>query len=132
MCSLSLTCQDDGKPALRVGAGGSQREDYAAGKFDEVKSACTLTVTGWDFEAAIPWTALGVADLSATFGISLKQNDDFPEDSSPESGNVYLLRRHHMGYADRQVYAHSKGSARSRRQYQQYGFPNHLVNQPFG
>ena len=81
-----FTCQDDGKPALRVGAGGSQREDYAAGKFDEVKSACTLTVTGWDFEAAIPWTALGVADLSATFGISLKQNDDFPEDSSLNQG----------------------------------------------
>ena len=81
-----FTCQDDGKPALRVGAGGSQREDYAAGKFDEVKSACTLTVTGWDFEAAIPWTALGVVDLSATFGISLKQNDDFPEDSSLNQG----------------------------------------------
>ena len=83
---MIFTYQNDGKPVMSVGASGSQREDFAAGKFAQVKSACSTTTFGWNLEAAIPWTALSVTELSDTFGLTVKQNDDFIADTALDQG----------------------------------------------
>lgn len=81
-----FTYQTDGAPALRVGGSGNQAENYAAGKYAQVRTACETNASGWNFEAAVPWTALGVTDLTSVFGISVKQNDDYPEDTAFDKG----------------------------------------------
>ena len=83
---LIFTYQEDGKPVIAAGASGSQREDLAAGKFDNIKSACTTTDFGWYLEISIPWETLGVDELSDVFGITVKQNDDFSGDTSLDQG----------------------------------------------
>ena len=84
-----FTYQTDGAPALRVGGSGNQKTNYAAGKYAGVKTACESNKSGWNFEAAVPWTALGVTDLTSVFGISVKQNDDYPEDTAFDRG-IYI------------------------------------------
>lgn len=76
-----FTYQNDGKPALRVGGAGTsnQQANYKSGVYDAVKSACSDTSDGWDFEVAIPFSVLGVTNpLSSTFGVGIAQNDVDP------------------------------------------------------
>lgn len=73
-----FTYQDDGKPALRVGSASTsnQKSNYANGVYDIVDTACTKTSIGWDFEAAIPFSTLGIyGPASETLGIGMTQTD---------------------------------------------------------
>ena len=73
-----FTYQDDGSPALRVGSasGSNQKTNYDNGVYDIVNSACAQTTIGWDFEAAIPFSVLGIySPASETFGIGMAQTD---------------------------------------------------------
>ena len=70
-----FTYQTDGAPALRVGGSGNQAENYAAGKYAQVRTACETNASGWNFEAAVPWTALGVTDLTSVFGRAVEYYD---------------------------------------------------------
>ncbi len=73
-----FTYQDDGKPALRVGSAttSNQKTNYNNGVYDIIDSACSSTTAGWNFEAAIPFSTLGISSpVGATFGIGMTQTD---------------------------------------------------------